>query len=70
MPQTARALLLAFLIYGLFKSELGGVKVPIYSPFAETRQRKQSKPRVATPDSKEWTKRAVTSVYSLHSDAS
>jgi hypothetical protein len=39
-----------------------------YSPFAETRQRKQSKPRVATADSKGWTKRAVSSVYSLHSD--
>jgi hypothetical protein len=31
--------------------------------------RKQSKPRVATADSMEWTKRAVSSVYSLHSDA-
>jgi hypothetical protein len=41
----------------------------IYSPFAETRQRKQSKLRVATADSKEWTKRADNSVYSLHSDA-
>jgi hypothetical protein len=41
----------------------------VYSPLAETRQRKQSKPRVATADSKEWTKRAVSSVYSLHSDA-
>jgi hypothetical protein len=40
-----------------------------YSPFAETRQRKQSKSRVATADSKERTKRAVSSVYSLHSDA-
>jgi hypothetical protein len=38
-----------------------------YGPFAETRQRKQSKSRVATADSKEWTKRAVSSVYSLHS---
>jgi hypothetical protein len=40
-----------------------------YSPFAETRQRKQSNPRIATADSKAWTKRAVSSVYSLHSDA-
>jgi hypothetical protein len=40
-----------------------------YSSFAETRQRKQSKSLVATADSKEWTKRAVSSVYSLHSDA-
>jgi hypothetical protein len=30
-------------------------------------ERKQTKPRVATADSKEWTKRAVSSVYSLHS---
>jgi hypothetical protein len=40
-----------------------------YSPFAESSQCKQSMPRVATADSKEWTKRAVTSVYSLHSEA-
>jgi hypothetical protein len=40
-----------------------------YSPFAETGQHKQSKPLVATADSKEWTKRVVSSVYSLHSDA-
>jgi hypothetical protein len=41
-----------------------------YSPFAETRQLpKQPKPRVATADSKEWEKHAVSSVYSLHSDA-
>jgi hypothetical protein len=40
-----------------------------YSSFSESRQRKQNKPCVATADSKEWKKRAVTSVYSLHSDA-
>jgi hypothetical protein len=52
------------LILGLFNDAL----LTTYSPFAETRQRKQSKSRFATADSKEWTKRADISVYSLHSD--
>jgi hypothetical protein len=40
-----------------------------YSAFAETRQSKQSKSRVVKADGKEWTKRAVSWVYSLQSDA-
>jgi hypothetical protein len=61
-------------MYNMYKASVSPGSVQqimhyFYSPFAETRQRKQSKPRVATADSKVWTKRAVSSVYSLHSDA-
>jgi hypothetical protein len=49
--------------YSLYDSFIRGSMNMNYSPFAETRHRKRSKPRVATADSKEWTKRAASSVY-------